>query len=297
MAGPRRRWLPALTEVVASGEQPEGRRLTHFSQALLATGLLMAGFGIYAGAWEISLRMSSRGELCLRLTPGTGEQIASMGGNQLYGQYRLGLDLIRQLPGATVGQRQRLSNQLGGLVQDVDSFCNLVFYYTNERAALLTLATVSATVMLLIAVVVAPEGIQSISRTQRTTFFTASALLAVTMNFLQLGEQLTNSDQAQSSYHGHAALLQRLNSSLANHSLEEGIDGPGALDALKTSAGVSRLISGIDRQRLSMPDPRLQLSDSVSEQAWRRLLDPSASAPGGATPPSRGQPAALERPR
>lgn len=277
MAAPRNRWLSALTEAAPTAEQPEGRRLNQWGQALLALVILVAGLGIYGGAWQISFRMSSRGELCLRLPAAKAASAADLRENQLLRQYQLGMALIQRLPAATPGQRLRLSEQLHGLVRELDSVCNLIFYYTNEQAALLTLATASATLVLLVVVLVAPEGVQSINRSQRTVFITASGLLALTLNFLQLGEQQTNSNLAETSYHGHDVLLQHLNSSLANQRLEPGIATAAdteALDtvALDTPAAVARLISGIDAQRLAMPDPRLQLSDSVAEAAWGRLL-------------------------
>lgn len=277
MAAPRNRWLAALTEAAATAEQPEGRRLNQWGQALLALVILVAGLGIYGGAWQISFRMSSRGELCLRLPAAKAASAADLRENQLLRQYQLGMALIQRLPAATPGQRLRLNEQLHGLVRELDSVCNLIFYYTNEQAALLTLATASATLVLLVVVLVAPEGVQSINRSQRTVFITASGLLALTLNFLQLGEQQTNSNLAETNYHGHDVLLQHLNSSLANQRLEPGIATAAdteALDteALDTPAAVARLISGIDAQRLAMPDPRLQLSDSVAEAAWGRLL-------------------------
>jgi hypothetical protein len=287
MTGTRNRWLPVLTEAAATPEQPERRQLTQWGQGLLAVAILRAGLGVYGGAWVISLRMSSRGELCLRLPTPEEAKHDDPHQYQLLRQYQLGMTLIEQLPAATPGQRLRLGEQLNGLVRELDSSCRLIFYYTNEQAALLTLATAAATLILLVVVLVAPEGLQSVNRTQRTVFIAASGLLALTLNFLQLGEQQTNSNLAETNYHGHDALLQRLNSSLANQRLEPGIAAAGASDALRTADAVALLIRGIDSQRLAMPDPRLQLSDSVAEEAWGRLLGnppPTAgrSAPAGA---------------
>lgn len=289
MTGPRNRWLPVLTEASPTADDPHRRLLTRSGQGLLAAVILIMGLVIYGAAWQISLRMSSRGELCLKLPSSQAMGQGDLFDNQLLRQYQLGRQLIAGIPAATPSQRLRLNEQLNGLVRELDSFCTLIFYTTNEQAALLTLATASATVVLLVVVLVAPEGLQSINRTQRTVFITAGAMLALTLNFLQLGEQQSNNNRAQHGYRGHDALLQRLNSSLANQRLEPGLGPTAATEGLNTSAGVAPLITSIDSQRLAMPDPRLQLSDNVAEDAWSRLLG-SRSASG---PPQPGaQPAA-----
>lgn len=282
MAGSPLHRIPALTEPVppgpvstSAGPTTTGgsrRRLSPFGQGLLAAAILLGGVVVYAGTWELCRRLTSRGEICMELpsTP-TPPQEPWMD-NPLLRQQRLGLRLIETLPAATASQRLRLEEQLHSLVREIDSLCRLNKYYTNEEAALLSLATASGTLIVICLVLLAPQGVQNISRTQRTVIFSAGAVLGTALNFLQLGELQMNGTMVQQSYRGHDALLQHLSSSLANQRLETGIAPGPALQPLTTPAAVAQLISGIDAHRLAMPDPRLQLSDSVAQSAWSRLL-------------------------
>jgi len=281
---------PSLNESVPN------RRLTHWGEALLAIALLMAGLSVYLGTWVVSHRMTSRGEFCLRLplTP----VLAHQGGefvreNQLLMQHELGKKLIRELPAASEGQRLRMKEQLNSLVREIDSTCELNIFYYSQELALLTLATSSATLMIICLVLLAPEGLQNISRGIRTVMFTAGVILGVSVNFLQLGQLSQNGARAQQIYRGQYALLQRFNSSLANQHIEEGIRRssiPSKL--LSTPQAVAQLITAIDTRRLSMGDPRMELDGSLAEQTWSHLLKGD-----GEPAPGNGQEAKDPQPR
>lgn len=265
--------LPGPEELRAS---PTQRRLTHWGEALLAMALLMAGLTIYLGTWVISQRMTNRGEFCLRLpvTP----VLAHQGGgfvseNQLLRQHELGKTLIRELPAASEGQRLRMKEQLNGLVREIDRVCDLNIFYHTHELSLLSLATGSATLMIICLVLLAPEGIQNISRGMRTVMFTAGVSLGVSVNFLQLGQLSQNGLRAHQIYRGQYALLQRFTSSLANQRIEEGIRRSSMpSQPLSTPLAVAQLITAIDTKRLSMADPRMELDDSLAEQTWSHLL-------------------------
>ena len=204
--------------------------------------------------------------------------------------------VVNTLPAATAGQRLRLQEQLRGLVGEIDSLCRLNKYYANEEAALLSLATASGTLIVICLVLLAPQGVQTISRAQRTVIFSSGALLGTALNVLQVGELQTNGTLVQQNYRGHDALLQHMSSSLANQRLESGIATGAALQPLNSPAAVAQLISGIDAQRLAMPDPRMQLSDSAAQSAWGRLLGAGGNGRSSGDSPPAGAPAASVAP-
>jgi hypothetical protein len=237
----------------------------------------------------MSLLMTNRGEICLRL-PDSKDSAPRRGGgeNRLLRQHRQGEQLIQTLPAASSGQRIRLGEQLYGLVHELDSICRLNIYYFNQGVALLTLATTSATGVVICVVLLAPRGVQNINLTQRTVLFASAGILGMTVNLLQLGQQQANSAKAQQIYRGQYALLQRFESSLANERLEKGLASKPGLQALNTPAAVAQLISAIDTQRLAMPDPRMTLNGSLAEGTWTRLLE----GDDGGSSDSKAEPAA-----
>ena len=276
-------WIPSLREGIAPS-----RRLSRFGEVLLGISILITALVIYEASLQISSQMSGRGEVCLSLPKDA--HLASVPevsvNNQLLRQYRQGMLLIQELPAASPSQRLRLNEQLNGIVRELSSVCYLNLYYINQESALLTLATTSSTVVVICLVLVAPAGVQNITRTQRTVLFTAGAVLGVAINFLQLGEQQVNATRANQMYHGEKALLQRMASSLANKRLEAGITSDNGLEPLRNPDDVARLISGIDTQRLAMPEPRLQFDGTMAKDIWTRLLTddggPQGDAPSGA---------------
>lgn len=257
------------------------RQLSHFGEALLATTILLAGLVMYLGSWGISDRITSRGEICLRLPHDDLAASLKRGPveNQLLRQYLQGTRLIQALSAASPAQRVRLNEQLNGIVRELDSLCHLNMYYYNQGAALLTLATTSATVVVVCLLLVAPEGVQNITRVQRTMFFSSAAILGVSINLLQLGEQQVNASRAQTMYHSQKALLQRMASSLANQRLETGIFPAQSLEPLRNAEAVAWLISGIDNQRLAMPEPRFFLNDKMANDIWSSLLNGDKDRP------------------
>ena len=256
-------------------ESGPNRRLTHWGEALLAMALLMAGLTVYYGTWAIGHRITSRGEFCLRLplTPDLAHQGGLVRENQLLRQYELGKKLIHELPAASDAQRLRMKEQLNGLVRDIDSICVLKIFYYSQELSLLTLATCSATLLMICLVLLAPEGLQNISRGIRTVVFSAGVILGVSVNFLQLGQLSQNSARSQQIYRGHYALLQRFTSSLANQRIENGISRSSLpAQPLSTPLAVAQLITAIDTKRLAMADPRMELDGSMAEQTWSHLL-------------------------
>ncbi|MFM7465180.1 MAG: hypothetical protein ACKO28_06875 [Cyanobium sp.] len=166
-----------------------------------------------------------------------------------------------------------MKEQLNGLVREIDSICNLKIYYYSQESALLTLATGSATLLMICLVLLAPEGLQNISRGLRTAIFTAGVILGGSVNFLQLGQPTQNGARAQQIYRGQYALLQRFTSSLANQRIEDGIHKSAIpSQPLSTPLAVAQLITAIDTKRLSMADPRMALDGALAEQAWSHLL-------------------------
>lgn len=290
MAGSPLRRIPPLSEVDPAGPTDGSRRrLTGFGQGVLAAAVLLAGVMVYASTWEITRRLTSRGEICLELPSGATPAQPPLVENQLLRQQRVGRQLITTLPAALPGQRLRLADQLDDMVRELDSLCRLSLFYTNEEQALLSLATASATLLIICLVLLAPEGLQNISRALRTVIFASGVLLGTAVNFLQLGEQQLNGRLVRQSYNRHDALLQHVSSSLANQHLERGLSPGAAGEPLTTPDAVARLISGIDAHRLALPDPRLQRSDSAAESVWSRLLgtdgsDRSGGGGGGDAP-------------
>ena len=156
-------WFPSLTEddptepldsSSADGNSPR-RRLSPCGQAVLTVGILVTGLLILGGAWAMSLLMTNRGEICLRLPD---SKDSGPRWDRLQRQYRQGVQLIQTLPAASSGQRIRLGDQLYGLVHELDSICRLNIYYFNQGVALLTLATTSATGVVICVVLLAPRG-------------------------------------------------------------------------------------------------------------------------------------------
>jgi len=297
------RWFPSLTEddptepldpSPADGNSPR-RRLSPYGQAVLTGGILITGLLIFGGSWAMSVLMSNRGEICLRLpdSPDSKNSAPPRGGgeNRLLRQYRQGEQLIQTLPAASSGQRIRLGEQLYGLVHELDSICRLNIYYFNQGVALLTLATTSATGVVICVVLLAPRGVQNINLTQRTVLFASAGILGMTVNLLQLGQQQANSAKAQQIYRGQYALLQRFGSSLANQRLEKGLASNPGSQPLNTPAGVAQLISAIDTRRLAMPDPRMTLNGSLAEGTWTRLLEGDDGGPNDSkAEPAEAQP-------
>jgi hypothetical protein len=292
MAGSPLRRIPPLSEADPAGGSR--RRLSGFGQGVLASTILLAGVMVFASTWEISRRLTSRGEICLELPSGPTPPQPPLVENQLLRQQRVGRQLIATLPAALPGQRLRLTDQLDDMVRELDSLCRLSLFYTNEEQALLSLATASATLLIICLVLLAPEGIQNISRALRTVIFASGVMLGTALNFLQLGEQQVNGRLVRQSYNRHNALLQHVSSSLANQRLEPGLSRGAALEPLTSPAAVARLISGIDAHRLALPDPRLQRSDSAAQSVWSRLLGAGGSdrsgGGGGQSPPAAPAP-------
>jgi hypothetical protein len=294
--------LPGSEDLVVA---PPQRRLTHWGEALLSMAVLLVGLAVYAGTWDISRRMTSRGELCLKLplSPALAHQGGVVQENQLLRQYELGKVLIRQLPAATEGQRLRMKEQLNGLVREIDSICNLKVFYYSQESALLTLATGSATLLTICLVLLAPQGLQNISRALRTAIFTAGVILGGSVNFLQLGQPSQNGERAQQIYRGQYALLQRFTSSLANQRIEDGIHKSSIpSQSLSSPLAVAQLITAIDTKRLSMADPRMELDGALAEQAWSHLLKgdgdpvPANGKVSTVAPPSTPTPLAPAKP-
>ncbi|MFM7515026.1 MAG: hypothetical protein ACKO3F_17045 [Cyanobium sp.] len=287
-------WARLTEEEAASAPRPDAshagtaaapppRRLTPWGQGLLAAALLTVGLTVFFGAWEISRRMTSRGEICLKLpfAPLSHAPQSESRENQLLRQYKTGKTLIQELPAASRAQRLRLNEQLESLVRDLDSLCHLKIYYYSEAAALLSVATGSATVVLISVALLAPRGLQTINRGLGTVLVTAGAILGVSVNFLQLGQQQQNGARAQQIYRGQYALLQRFSSSLANQRIEQGISSANDSPLLTSSLAVAELITSMETQRLAMPDPRMDLNSSLAEQTWSHLLKGKGDTPAG----------------
>lgn len=296
----------SLTEVVpASARDPEPfragfggeasspprRRLTTWGQLMLSAALLLASLTVYLGAWEISRRITSHGEICQKLSLTSPSEVHEgfPMQSQLLRDYEIGKELIRALPSAYPGQRLRLTEQLYGLVTDLDGLCRLSIYYLNEESALLTAATSSASLLIISLVMLAPQGFQNISRSLRTVVFTAGAILGLSVNFLQLGQQQVNGVKVEEVYRSHYALLQRFTSSLANQRIEAGISASQVLLSLTTPLAVAQLITAIDTKRLSMPDPRMEFDSSLAKQIWMQLL--KGDGDGEPSPPLDKPPA------
>lgn len=280
-------WFPSLTEDdptepldSSSTDGSPRRRLSPYGQAVLTGGILITSLLIFGGTWAMSILMSNRGEICLRLPDSMGSPPRrGSGENLLMRQYRQGEQLIQTLPAASSGQRIRLGEQLYELMHSLDSICRLNIYYFSQGVSLLTLATTSATGVVICVVLLAPRGVQNINLTQRTVLFASAGILGMTINLLQLGQQQANSAKAQQIYRGQYALLQRFGSSLANQRLEKGLASNPGSQPLNTPAGVAQLISAIDTRRLAMPDPRMTLNGSLAEGTWTRLLEGDDGGP------------------
>lgn len=295
-------WLPSLTEDDPTGPRdrssPQGnsrrRRLSPFGQVVLAGGFLVAGLLILGGAWTMSQRTTNLGKFCLKLPDSREVSPRGDGGESLpLRAHQHGDRLIQALPAAYPGQRIRLRQQLEGLIQDIDSACRLNIFYFNQQGALLTLATISATGVVICLVLMAPQGVQNINLTQRTVMFTSAGVLGMTVNLLQLGQLQTNIAKARENYLGRYALLMRFESSLANQRLEKGLTSNSGSQLLNTPTAVAQLISAVDTRRLTLPDPRMTLNSSLAEVTWTRLLAGDLLGDNdGRSSDSKGEPAA-----
>ena len=241
---------------------------------MLTGVILIASLLILGGVWAMDSLISNRGEICLMLPASKDSALRRGGGkNRLLRQYWNGEQLIELLPAASSGQRIRLGEQLNSLVHDLDSICRLNILYRNQAVALLTLSTISATGVVICIVIMAPQGVQNINLTQRTVFITSAVILGMCVNLLQLGQQQSNSANAQQTYRGRYALLQRFESSLANQRLEKGLaSNPAGSQLLNNTAGVAQLISAIDTQMMALPDPRMTVNATLASNLWERLL-------------------------
>jgi len=252
---------PPALERSAAAPAP-AHRLSRSGQLALGLTITLLAVLLYAQTLAANQRLSQRFAFC------HPQRSAGLAPSEAARQTQ---SLIRNLTGATPSQKLRLAQQANGLAVESARFCGLAALNHVQEAALLTVATAALCLLSLTVALGLVHGLMnSTNRTLRTLQVTAVFLLVVPMVFLQLGEQVPNSNFYLRLYLAHRNLHQQLLSALANQDLPVMNPNPTIanrrpmppLPALGGSARVAELIRSVDLQVQALPPVPLKMNDS-----------------------------------
>jgi hypothetical protein len=261
---------PPTLERCAAAPAP-GHRLSRLGQLALGLTVTLLAALLHAQTLVANQRLSQRFAFC------QPQRSAGLATNEAARQTQ---SLIGNLTGATPSQKLRLAQQTNGLAMESARFCGLATLNHAQEAALLTVATAALCLLSLTVVLGLVYGLMnSTNRTLRTLQVTAVFLLVVPMVFLQLGEQIPNSNFYLRLYLSHRNLHQQLLSALANQDLPVMNPNPTIanqnlvkpLPALGGSARVAELIRSVDLQVQALPPAPLKMNDSGVIQALKLI--------------------------
>ena len=282
---PGGRWLPSLRALLDALIEPAppppakptsvtsaaAHRLSRSGEIALGLTITVLAVGLYGQTMLANQRMSKRFAFCQ--PPRTDALAQSEAARQTQ-------SLISNLSSATPSQKVRLGQQANGLVAESARLCGLAALNHSEEAALMTVATAALCLLSLTVVMGLAHGlVNTTNRTLRTLQVTAMFLLVVSMVFLQLGEQVRNSNFYLRLYLAHRNLHQQLLSALANQDLPALSPNPSqanqrlmrAAPALGSSSKVAELIRAMDLQVQALPPVPLDLNDSTVSQVYHML--------------------------
>lgn len=243
----------------ATGTHPY--RLSRTGQISLGLALAFLAFLLYGQTLAANLRLSKRFAFCLPLPS------AQLAPSEGLGQVQ---SLINDLATATPAQKLRLRQQSSLLLVDSARLCGLASLNHSQEAALMTVATAALCLLTLTVALGLSHGfVNNTSRTLHALQVTAAFLLVVPMVFLQLGEQVRNTNLYLRLYLAHRNLHQQLLSALANQDLPvlstTPIKANGTavklVPGLTNSTRVAELIRRIDSQLQALPPVPLNLND------------------------------------
>ncbi len=253
---------PPTPERSAAAAPAPGHRLSRSGQLALGLTITLLAVLLYAQTLAANQQLSQRFAFC------QPQRSAGVAPSDAAWQTQ---SLIRNLTGATPSQKLRLAQQANGLAVESARFCGLAALNHAQQAALLTVATAALCLLCLTVVLGLVHGLMnSTNRTLRTLQVTAVFLLLVPMVFLQLGEQVPNSNFYLRLYLSHRNLHQQLLSALANQDLPVMNPNPTKtnkgpmkpLPVLGVSARVAELIRSVDLQVQALPPVPLKMNDS-----------------------------------
>lgn len=256
---------PPTPERSAAASPAPGHRLSRSGPLALGLTITLLAVLLYAQTLAANQRLSQRFAFC------QPQRSAGVAPSEAAWQTQ---SLIRNLTVATPSEKLRLAQQANGLAVENARFCGLAALINAQEAALLTVATAALCLLSLTVVLGLVHGLMnSTNRMLRTLQVTAVFLLVVPMVFLQLGEQVPNSDFYLRLYLYNRNFHQQILSAFANQDLpvmnpnptnsNNSNKGPmKPLPALGVSARVAELIRSVDLQVQALPPVPLKMNDS-----------------------------------
>jgi len=281
--------IPRLIEVVPVDGAPEEpkQRLTRWGQALLAGSIGLMGLVIYVASYVFTSYTAARLQFCPVLEQ-KGYQTANLDSltilkrgdatNMLIWNYRMNEELIRELQGASKGQRLMLNQLNASLTMRLSRQCHLARHYRIQLGALSAVATGAAVILVIMSVVRLPRGVGEISRCEQAVFTSSLSLLVLTVCSLTLGG---SDEHVKANWDDHQMgieLLSQFRSSLANNQLlitqEPGASVPSDKPPIPLSspATVAELVSRVDRRLLAVHHGAIKLNNSFARQTYEKLL-------------------------
>ncbi len=264
---------PPPLERPAPAVRPPAHRLSRWGQLVLGLTISLLAVLLHAQTQAANQRLSQRFAFC------QPQRSAGLAPSEAARQTQI---LINNLTVATPSQKVRLAQQANGLVVESARFCGLAALNHAQEAALLTVATAALCLLSLTVALGLVHGLMnSTNRTLRTLQVTAVFLLVAPMVFLQLGEQVPNSNFYLKLYLAHRNLHQQLLSALANQDLPVMNPNPTIanqrpmhpLPTMGSSARVAELIRSVDLQVQTLPPIPLKMNDSGAIHVFQLITN------------------------
>lgn len=301
----------AGVDATKAGEQA-GRQISLLGQVVITTAIILAGLTSFLGTRQIYEHLNQSTLTCLSLPAGNSREspiehspIANKSISRkeslLLNQYEQSQELIAGLAKATPGQRLRLSQQLRILTHGLDDFCIIHSRFRAQQAGLLLVATWSASLATMLALLMAPQGLQNTSRTERTIFISTAFVLGISLSFLNFLDPDTNAIKAVASYTNYNRLLQSLSSSLANQQLlllspKSTQTAAAARQPLSSSSLVAELISNLDAALIAIPDPTITVNGNFARNAFTTILNTRDEPPAAGEAEAAAAAGSADRP-
>lgn len=282
-------WIGFIREILHEIPGEEGAapfRINRPGQVAMGVVLTLMALTGYSLAWYSSQHLGHRWQVCLTLD---AEGLLRQNHTET-------MELIKALNGATPGQKLRLRQQTTWLVQQMDGLCKVSIWYRSQGTALMTVATGAAALLMVSVALGLPKGLAGSNRILQALMLTATVHLVLVMSFLQLGEQSLNGSRNLTSYRAHRALLQWLQSSLANQDLvlasqqqapqQLAPAQPQAVTELNARTRVAELIRAMDSRIQSLPVITIGLDDGLADEMYGRITSDTGKAGDAPAAPS-----------
>lgn len=300
MSGGFRRLSRWFIEAVPDPGAPPApaQRLTRFAQFLLGSAVGVLGIIAYVSAWSLGEATASRLEIC----PVLGQDRTRMNDvdsmfldgageapNMLLWNYRLNLELIRELKPATRSQRLLLNQQVANLTAKISRQCYLVRYYRIQAGALAALSTAAAVVLVIVGLAKMPRGLGSVTRCEQALATSSLVLLLVSSGYITLGDQQKQMHLNWGYTKRGVQLFSLIRSSLATNQLLLPRYPKGALNSdkpvpLDSPRSVGLLVARIDAWLLSVDQVSVAFNDSFARLTVDELLKTKPEPEGSAEP-------------